>query len=102
MCYDISLMKLTSSVVLSLPKTNVLSGAYYYYKDMPRLGDPDADPVQRVLCEIGYVCCIHYIGVTSNWYDLLGGGLLVTWNAMFLILDKINSPNARSWRRGRF
>uniref|UniRef100_A0A0E0MIT6 Uncharacterized protein n=1 Tax=Oryza punctata TaxID=4537 RepID=A0A0E0MIT6_ORYPU len=57
--------------------------AYYYYKDMPRLGDPDAD---------------LYIGVdNSDWYDLLVGGILMTWNAMYLILDKIDSPNARSW-----
>lgn len=95
-------MKLISSVVLSLPKTGVLSGAYYYYKDMLRLGDPDADLVLRVLREVTYVCCIHYIGVSSNWCDLLGGGIIMTWNAAFLILDKINSPNARPWRRGRF
>ncbi len=107
---DISLMKLTLSVVCVIsPKTCVLSGAYYHYKDMPRLGDLDADLVLRVLCEIAYVFCIHYLGpnkfslcLFSDWHDLLGGSILMTWNAMFLVLDKIDSPNARPWRGGRF
>uniref|UniRef100_A0A0E0RCT3 Uncharacterized protein n=1 Tax=Oryza rufipogon TaxID=4529 RepID=A0A0E0RCT3_ORYRU len=84
-------------------------GAYYYYKDMPRVGDPDAHLVPRVFSEIAYVYCIHYFSpnktslyLLSDWYDLFGGCLLMACNAMYLVLDKIDSPNARPWSRGRF
>uniref|UniRef100_A0A0E0IX46 Uncharacterized protein n=1 Tax=Oryza nivara TaxID=4536 RepID=A0A0E0IX46_ORYNI len=87
----------------------LIIGAYYYYKDMPRVGDPDAHLVPRVFSEIAYVYCIHYFSpnktslyLLSDWYDLFGGCLLMACNAMYLVLDKIDSPNARPWSRGRF
>uniref|UniRef100_A0A0E0BMT3 Uncharacterized protein n=1 Tax=Oryza glumipatula TaxID=40148 RepID=A0A0E0BMT3_9ORYZ len=56
-----------------------------------------------------HVYCIHYFSpnktslyLLSDWYDLFGGCLLMACNAMYLVLDKIDSPNARPWSRGRF
>lgn len=74
---------------------------------MPRLGDPDADLLDRVLWELGYLCCIYQsqnyisLGSPASWYATLAGVNFVTTNAIFLILDKIDSPYARRWSRGR-
>uniref|UniRef100_A0A0E0HHH5 Uncharacterized protein n=1 Tax=Oryza nivara TaxID=4536 RepID=A0A0E0HHH5_ORYNI len=48
-------------------------------KDMPRLGDPDADLLDRVLWELGYLCCIYQsqnyisLGSPASWYATLAG-----------------------------
>ncbi|BAT03982.1 Os08g0165601 [Oryza sativa Japonica Group] len=79
---------------------------------MPRLGDPDADLIRRVLWEIGYIYCIYinrdktslFLCSQSSrtlWLATLGGCLFLTSNTIFLVLDKIDSPNARTWSRRR-
>uniref|UniRef100_A0A0E0EID5 Uncharacterized protein n=1 Tax=Oryza meridionalis TaxID=40149 RepID=A0A0E0EID5_9ORYZ len=81
-------------------------------KDMPRLGDPDADLIRRVLWEIGYIYCIYinrdktslFLCSQSSrtlWLATLGGCLFLTSNTINLVLDKIDSPNARTWSRRR-
>uniref|UniRef100_A0A0E0MBM9 Uncharacterized protein n=1 Tax=Oryza punctata TaxID=4537 RepID=A0A0E0MBM9_ORYPU len=69
---------------------------------MPRVGDPDAHLLPRVLCELAYLYCIHYFSPnkTSRYLlsDLLGGCILMTYNIVYLVLDKIDSPDARPWR----
>uniref|UniRef100_A0A0D9XW59 Uncharacterized protein n=1 Tax=Leersia perrieri TaxID=77586 RepID=A0A0D9XW59_9ORYZ len=80
----------------------------FFIKDMPRLGDPDADLVSRVMSEIGYLYCVFLnrnrassISLNEAWHCTLSGGLFMTLNTIFLVLDKIDSPNSRPWSRER-
>jgi hypothetical protein len=85
---------------------------------MPRVGDPDASSILRMAAEFGYLsfivagCCfdrnLHrygtsYLPTFRYWSKALRnlGEPWMAWNFFWLVLDKINSPFARPWSRGR-
>uniref|UniRef100_A0A0E0EID7 Uncharacterized protein n=1 Tax=Oryza meridionalis TaxID=40149 RepID=A0A0E0EID7_9ORYZ len=54
-------------------------------KDMPRLGDPDADLIRRVLWEIGYIYCI-YINRDKTSLFLCSQNIAVNFTGTHLLL----------------
>lgn len=87
----------------------IVSTFFHYKCRMPRLGDPDANDIYRVVLELGYLTSIVLGTYEYRKFDrfrfpdnfdtlsFVGGMILFGFNSILLVLDKIDSPNARPW-----
>ena len=81
---------------------------------MPRIGDPDANSLHKVACELAFLCsaiavcyfqreCIRpgrpeFLPKLMEFGVVMLGAWAFDYSCVYLVLDAIDSPNARRWR----